>query len=138
MAIHVTFILEPEEVEPFMRGVHTAAARSGEAYWNKVKQALVLAVASDSSGTHAAALEVCDVPGNVALQQARYVWQSEYLGAFIAFGIDNESMAKELAALTLSDAEAFAVIAIMRDAKPGDRVYPALDWLRSQRKPATP
>lgn len=63
-------------------------------------------------------------------------WRLMYLGAFAALVIPNMEAAKLLADVTETDAEAARAIGIMRDASPGDRVYPALAWLRKQRKAA--
>ena len=81
-----------------------------------------------------AAEEVCDSPTNEAFRAARYTWQNMYLGAFVALKVENIAMAKELSDLTRSDEEAVVVIRIMRDRREGDRVYPALAWLRTQRQ----
>lgn len=56
-----------------------------------------------------------------------------YLGAFGALRIGNLDMAGELARMTRSSDEAVRAVAIMREAEPGDRVWPALNWLIDQR-----
>jgi hypothetical protein len=81
----------------------------------------------------AAAAEVVDDPSNEALRSARYVWQNMYLGAFGALKIPNTAMTRKLAEVTCSDTEAAHAIGLLRDADEGDRVYPALAWLRAQR-----
>lgn len=67
----------------------------------------------------------------------RYGWTMMYLGAFAALRIDNAEMASGLAELTRSDDDAIKAIAMMRDGKAGDRVYPALEWLRMKREQVT-
>ena len=57
-----------------------------------------------------------------------------YLGAFIALDIVNIRMASDLAELTRSTDEATKAILIMRASQQGDRVWPALEWLRGQRR----
>jgi hypothetical protein len=61
-------------------------------------------------------------------------WHGMYLGAFVALDIPNVSMASDLAKLTRSTDEATKVVILMRDARDGDRVWPALEWLRVQRR----
>lgn len=63
-----------------------------------------------------------------------YIWHAMYLGAFIALDVTNGPIADELTKLTRSAEEAVVAIEIMRRARPGDRVYPALRWLREQRQ----
>jgi hypothetical protein len=79
-----------------------------------------------------------DVRHEVALvdSAAMRSWHMMYLGAFVALRIDNVEMAQELALTTFADEEVTRAIAMMRDGKPGDRVYPALEWLREQRAKA--
>ena len=60
-------------------------------------------------------------------------YQLMYLGAFAALLIPNVEMAKELAELTKMEQDAVHAIGIMRDAPAGNRVWPALDWLRQRR-----
>jgi len=67
----------------------------------------------------------------------RLRWHSMYLGAFTALRIVNVAMASVLVGVTSSDDETIRAIEIMRDGKEGDRVYPALLWLRNQRKERT-
>jgi hypothetical protein len=57
-----------------------------------------------------------------------------YLGALVALGVSNLGMASDLAKLTRSTDEATKVVILMRDARDGDRVWPALEWLRAQRR----
>ena len=60
-------------------------------------------------------------------------WHMMYLGAFAALVIPNVEMAKELAERTRTDDEAVHVIGMLRNGTDGDRVYPALSWLRDER-----
>ena len=69
--------------------------------------------------------------GDLTLEQCK--WQFMYLGAFGALGVTNVAMAEELAALTETDQECVHAIGVMRRAKEGDRVYPALQSLRALR-----
>jgi hypothetical protein len=64
--------------------------------------------------------------------QERYALK--YSGAFAALRISNIDMAARLAELTRTDEEALRVIEIMRTAGEGDRVWPALEWLRMKRE----
>jgi hypothetical protein len=64
---------------------------------------------------------------------AAYGYQMMYLGAFAALNIKNGVMLFALVDLTRSDAEAAEVVARLRDAKEGDRVWPALAYLRALR-----
>lgn len=68
------------------------------------------------------------------LRREQKWWQVQYLGAFVALGVSNVAMAEELAALTETDQECVHCIGVMRRAKEGDRVYPALQSLRALRK----
>ena len=52
----------------------------------------------------------------------------------IALDIVNIRMASDLAELTRSTDEATKAILIMRASRQGDRVWPALEWLRGQRR----
>ena len=61
-------------------------------------------------------------------------WQVQYLGAFAALGVSHVAMAEELAALTETDQECVHAIGVMRRAREGDRVYPALQSLRALRR----
>ena len=67
-------------------------------------------------------------------QAETYGWQLMYLGAFGALLVPNVSMALELAQLTRSEDEAIGAISVMRRAVEGDRVYPALEFLRKRRE----
>jgi hypothetical protein len=62
-----------------------------------------------------------------------YGWRMMYLGAFAALRIQNLEIAGELTANTTSDEEAAHVIELLRTGKEGDRVYPALAWLKARR-----
>ena len=83
-----------------------------------------------------AAAEVTDSPTNEALRVARHGWHNMYLGAFCALTIMHVDMAKELAEMTCSDEEAIRIIGILRVSKEGDRVWPAREWIKAQRRPA--
>jgi hypothetical protein len=61
------------------------------------------------------------------------LWAAAYRGAFMALGVTNSAMARELAYRTRSDDEVAGAIDVMRAAAPGDRVWPALNWLRVKR-----
>lgn len=67
-------------------------------------------------------------------------WHAMYLGAFLALGVSNLDVANEMAELTHSNDQAVRAILTMRLAQEGDRVWPALEWLRAQGgvKPAAP
>ena len=67
------------------------------------------------------------------LRREQKWWAVQYLGAFVALGVTNVAMAEELAALTETDQECVHCIGVMRRAKEGDRVYPALQSLRALR-----
>jgi len=66
--------------------------------------------------------------------QDRNHWQAMYLGAVAALKIRNVAVVAELAELTRSDEEAIQAISIMHGGSPGDRVWPARDWLQAQRR----
>ncbi len=77
-----------------------------------------------------------------ALTQLQRGYRLMYLGAFAALGIavkqsdnesDREDAPKWLAELTTTHEEAIEAIGMMRDGRGGDRVYPALMWLRARR-----
>ncbi len=70
----------------------------------------------------------------MAVLQDAPVFQVWYLGAFSALGIQNAPISRELADLTRSIDEATAACAIMGAARSGDRVWPALEFLRARRK----
>lgn len=70
----------------------------------------------------------------VADPMAAYGWRMMYLGAFGALLIPNLAMAEQLGELTRSDEEAGHVIMLLRQGREGDRVWPALNWLREQRE----
>lgn len=61
-------------------------------------------------------------------------WHAMYLGAFAALGVTGVDLASDLTELTRSTDDAVGAIAVMRDARAGDRVWPALEWLRAQRR----
>ena len=67
------------------------------------------------------------------MNRATAGFQLMYLGAFTALEIQNVGAAKMLAEATADEAEAVHAIGILRDGKDGDRVWPALEWLRAQR-----
>lgn len=71
---------------------------------------------------------------DLAPMEPKHRWHSMYLGAFAALGIANADVAHEMAEATRSDEEAIAAIHVLRRGKEGDRVWPALDWLRMKRK----
>jgi hypothetical protein len=64
------------------------------------------------------------------------IWRAMYIGAFIVLGINNLDATRELAETTRSDAETERAIHVLRNNKEGDRVWPALQWLREQRQAA--
>ena len=88
--------------------------------------------------------EVCDVPTNEALKETRRVWRGMYLGAFIDptatmnEAVEAEDVARALAELTRSEAEAAHVVSILRDASApdGSRAQTAIEWLRTERAAA--
>jgi hypothetical protein len=70
--------------------------------------------------------------GRARMERAE--WQSMYLGAFTVLGIGHLAMTESLAQETRTREEAEKVIARLREGREGDRVGPALQWLREQRK----
>lgn len=65
-------------------------------------------------------------------------WSQLYIGAFGALDIGNIDMVKVLTELTRSDEEAARVVVILRTGREGDRVWPALAWLRARRAEIKP
>ena len=65
--------------------------------------------------------------------ESKHRYQLMYLGAFAALGVSNADMAAEMAEVTRSEDEAISAIHVMRRAKEGDRVWPALEWLKMKR-----
>ena len=76
--------------------------------------------------------DVCDVPSNGLLRQARAVWRTVYARALAPHGIMHGRMADDLTALTRSDAEAARVVDILKTARLGP-AWSALEWLLGQR-----
>lgn len=66
-------------------------------------------------------------------EMGSYAMHMMYLGAFAALGVTNVAMARELADLTVTDDDFEGAIIRLREAREGDRVWPALDWLRQRR-----
>lgn len=60
-------------------------------------------------------------------------FEAMYRGALIALDVSSLRMAPWLGRLTRTEGEAWAVIALMRKAPAGDRVRPAIEWLRARR-----
>lgn len=71
--------------------------------------------------------------GRNELTDKGHTWRGMYLGAFLVLRIPNDDAARELTELTRSDEEAAYAIHVMHNAIDGDRVWPALVWLREQR-----
>ncbi len=80
------------------------------------------------------ALAALDQAGELPVTATmRDAWRAMYAGAFAALNILNPAMIFELADLTRSSDEATGAILAMRAAREGDRVWPALAWLRARR-----
>lgn len=61
-------------------------------------------------------------------------WTDMYRGALIALDVTQLREADALGALTCSDGEAWAAIAIMRKSPAGSKVSYAIEWLRMRRE----
>lgn len=69
---------------------------------------------------------------NVSLEMG---WRYMYLGALAAFGVTSIDVSVPmLLEQTRSDDECIHAIGVMRRAKSGDRVWPALEALKEMRK----
>jgi len=60
-------------------------------------------------------------------------WHAMYCGAFVALGISNIDSASLLSNLTKTTDEAVEAIQMLKNGREGDRVYPAVEFLRKKR-----